>query len=130
MPLREAHTFVRHIEEEIREELPQIESVLTHIESEPATIESPVRVASDRSIEKQLRHAASLLPEIIDIHEVVVGRMGDKIQVSCHCTLPDAMEMQHVHELITALEDHFKMDCPEVYRVLVHPEPATDNHHH
>ena len=130
MPLREAHTFVRRIEEEIREELPQIESVLTHIESEPATIERPVRVASDRLIEEQLRHAASLLPEIIDIHEVVVGRMGDKIQVSCHCTLPDAMEMQRVHDVITALEDHFKMESPEVYRVLVHPEPATDNHHH
>jgi cation diffusion facilitator family transporter len=130
MPLREAHAFVRRIEEEIREELPQIESVLTHIESEPATIEQPVRVASDRLIEKQLRHAASLLPEIIDIHDVVVGRMGDKIQVSCHCTLPDAMEMSRVHDVITALEDHFKMESPEVYRVLVHPEPATDNHHH
>ncbi len=130
MPLREAHTFVRHIEEEIREELPQIESVLTHIESEPATIEQPARVASDRLIEEHLRHAASLLPEIIDVHEVVVGRMGDKIQVSCHCTLPDAMEMNRVHDVMTSLEDHFKMECPEVYRVLVHPEPATDNHHH
>ena len=129
MPLREAHTFVRHIEEEIREELPQIESVLTHIESEPATIEQPARVASDRSIEEHLRHAASLLPEIIDVHEVMVGRMGDKIQVSCHCTLPDAMEMNRVHDVITSLEDHFKIECPEVYRVLVHPEPVTDNHH-
>jgi len=130
MPLREAHTFVRRLEEEIREELPQIESVLTHIESEPATIELPVKVSSDRLIEKHLRHAAAILPEVIDIHEVVVGRMGDKIQVSCHCTLPDAMEMRRVHDVITALEDHFKMECPEVYRVLVHPEPATDNHHH
>jgi cation diffusion facilitator family transporter len=130
MPLREAHTFVRRLEEEIREELPQIESVLTHIESEPATIELPVKVSSDRLIEKHLRHAAAILPEVIDIHEVVVGRMGDKIQVSCHCTLPDAMEMRRVHDVITALEDHFKMECPEVYRVLVHPEPSTDNHHH
>ena len=100
------------------------------MKSEPATIERPVKVTSDRSIEKHLRHAATLLPEIIDIHEVVVGRMGDKTQVSCHCTLPDAMEMRRVHDVITALEDHFKMECPEVYRVLVHPEPDTDNHHH
>lgn len=130
MPLREAHAFVKRIEEEIREELPQIESVLTHIESEPATIERTVHVARDRQIEEHLRHAASQLPEIIDIHEVVVGRMGDKIQVSCHCTLPDAMEMWRVHDVITSLEDHFKMEAPEVYRVLVHPEPVTDNHHH
>lgn len=130
MTLHDAHKFVRRIEEEIRQQLPQVATVLTHIESEPATIEHPVSVERDRAIEEHLRHAASLLPEIIDIHEVVVGRMSDKIQVSCHCTLPDEMKMDQVHEVITALEDRLKMECPEVYRVLIHPEPATDNHHH
>ncbi|HVW77067.1 MAG TPA: cation-efflux pump [Alloacidobacterium sp.] len=129
MPLREAHTFVKQIEKEIRDELPQIDSVLTHIESEPATIERPVSVASDQVIERHLRNAGASLPEIIDIHEITIGRMGDKIQVSCHCTLPDGMPMQRVHEVITALEDVFKKECPEVYRVLIHPEPASDNHH-
>lgn len=130
MPLREAHDFVRRIEDEIRRELPQVSSVLTHIESEPATIENPERLDRDRRLEKRLRHAASRLPEIIDIHEVVTGRMGDKLQLSCHCTLPDEMPMQRVHEVITELEDRFKVECPDVHRVLIHPEPATDNHHH
>ena len=130
MPLREAHDFVRRIEDEIRQELPQVSSVLTHIESEPATIESPQKLDRDRRLEKRLRHAASGLPEIIDIHEVVTGRMGDKLQLSCHCTLPDEMPMQRVHEVITELEDRFKVECPDVHRVLIHPEPATDNHHH
>ena len=130
MPLRQAHDFVRRIEDEIRQELPQVSSVLTHIESEPATIENPQRVERDRKLEKRLRHAAASLPEIIDIHEVVTGRMGDKLQLSCHCTLPDEMPMQRVHEVITELEDRFKVECPDVHRVLIHPEPATDNHHH
>lgn len=130
MPLREAHDFVRRIEDEIRHELPQVSSVLTHIESEPATIENPQRLDRDRKLEKRLRHAASGLPEIVDIHEVVTGRIGDKLQLSCHCTLPDEMPMQRVHEVITELEDRFKLECPDVHRVLIHPEPATDNHHH
>jgi cation diffusion facilitator family transporter len=129
IPLREAHDFVRRIEDEIRQELPQVSSVLTHIESEPATIESPQKIERDRRLEKRLRHAASTLPEIIDIHEVITGRTGDKLQLSCHCTLPDEMPMQRVHEVITELEDRFKVECPDVYRVLIHPEPATDNHH-
>jgi len=130
MPLREAHDFVRRIEDEIRQELPQVSSVLTHIESEPATIENPQKIERDRKLEKRLRHAASTLPEIIDIHDVITGRMGDKLQLSCHCTLPDEMPMQRVHEVITELEDRFKVECPDVYRVLIHPEPATDNQHH
>jgi divalent metal cation (Fe/Co/Zn/Cd) transporter len=35
--------------------------------------------------------------------------------------------MQRVHLLITELEDRFKLQCPEVQRVTIHPEPATDN---
>lgn len=130
MPLREAHEFVRNIEDQIRNELPQVRSVLTHIESEPATIESPVALERDRRIERNLRHAAAELPAIIDIHDVVVSRIGDHLQLSCHCTLPDEMPMQQVHEVITSLEDRFKLKSPEVHRVLIHPEPASDNQHH
>jgi divalent metal cation (Fe/Co/Zn/Cd) transporter len=130
MPLRQAHSFVRQIEDEIRRELPQVSEVLTHIESEPATIEVPQSLERARGIEEHLRHAAAELPDILDIHHVVVGRVGDKLQVSCHCTLPDELPMQQVHEIITDLEDRFKIECPQIYRVLIHPEPATDNHHH
>jgi divalent metal cation (Fe/Co/Zn/Cd) transporter len=35
--------------------------------------------------------------------------------------------MQRVHEVMTGLEDRFKLECPEVYRVTIHPEPVTDN---
>jgi cation diffusion facilitator family transporter len=130
MSLMDAHSFVRKIEDEIRRDLPQVSEVLTHIESEPATIEVPKGMARDQNIEKHLRHAAAALPDILDIHHVVVGRVGDKLQLSCHCTLPDELPMHRVHEVITDLEDRFKLECPKVYRVLIHPEPATDNHHH
>jgi divalent metal cation (Fe/Co/Zn/Cd) transporter len=35
--------------------------------------------------------------------------------------------MRRVHEVITALESRLKLECPEIYRVTIHPEPATDN---
>jgi hypothetical protein len=35
--------------------------------------------------------------------------------------------MSRVHAVITALENDFKLDSPEVSRLLIHPEPATDN---
>lgn len=129
LTLSQAHSFVRRIEDEIRHEIPQVAEVLTHIENEPATVESPQIIERDRNIEAHLRHAAAAFPEILDIHEIVTGRVGDKLHVSCHCTLPDNMPMQQVHEIITGLEDRFKLECPQVYRVLIHPEPATDNRH-
>jgi divalent metal cation (Fe/Co/Zn/Cd) transporter len=128
MSLLEAHSFVSAMEAEILRDTPEIDSVLTHIESEPATIEQPEdAVVENRRIEVALRAAAGAFPEIEDVHEITVRRAGDHIDLSCHCTLPDRLTMQRVHEVITALEDRLKIECPEVSRVTIHPEPATDN---
>jgi cation diffusion facilitator family transporter len=128
MPLLEAHSFVSAMEAEILRDAPEIDSVLTHIESEPATIEQPQEiVVEDRRLEMALRAAAAQIPEIVDVHELTVLRAGDHIDVTCHCTLPDQLSMLRVHEVITALEDRFKAECPEVSRVTIHPEPVTDN---
>jgi cation diffusion facilitator family transporter len=131
MTLRAAHNLVTQLESEIRREVPEISTILTHIESEPATIERPESLERDRQLEVRLRRTAQALPEILDIHEVFVTRAhnngADRIQVNCHCTLPDNLPMSRVHEIITELENAFKLDCPEVSRLLIHPEPATDN---
>ena len=41
--------------------------------------------------------------------------------------LPDDLPMHRVHEVITSLEDRFKLEYPELHRVTIHPEPVTDN---
>jgi cation diffusion facilitator family transporter len=135
MTLAEAHNFVTAMEAEILREVPEVKGVLTHIESEPGTIERPQSLRQNGRVESEadrvgrsLRVVAAEFPEILDVHEVQVGRTGEHLQVSCHCTLPDALTMQRVHEVITGLEDRLKIECPEVSKVLIHPEPETDNH--
>jgi cation diffusion facilitator family transporter len=128
LALRDAHDFVTAMEAEILRNVPEVDSVLTHIESEPATIEQPEEeLVEDRRLEHALRSAAAGFPEIADVHDITVGRMGEHISLTCHCTLPDELPMSRVHQVITALEDRFKLECPEVFRVTIHPEPVTDN---
>jgi cation diffusion facilitator family transporter len=127
MPLREAHDFVSGIEVEIQRECPELASVLTHIESEPAQIEHPQTVERNDALEAALRSAAGDFPQIEDVHDVTVRRVGEHTYVSCHCTLPDEMPMSEVHAIITDLEGIFKLNTPTVTRVFIHPEPATDN---
>lgn len=128
LPLKQAHNFVTAMEAEILREAPEIGSILTHIESEPATIEQPKEMAeAERRIGNALRKVAKQFDDINDVHEITVSRSGEHIIVSCHCTMPDDLTMQRVHESITSLEDRFKLECPEVYRVTIHPEPVTDN---
>jgi divalent metal cation (Fe/Co/Zn/Cd) transporter len=129
LPLVEAHRFVCELEEQMYRAAPEVSNVLTHIESETATIEAAASTDQDRRLEEDLRGVARTLPEIVDIHEVEVSRMGDRLHLSCHCTLPDALPMHRVHDVITSLEDRMKLERPEIYRMLVHPEPEADNRH-
>lgn len=127
MRLRAAHDLVTSLETEMRREEPRIDSILTHIESEPTTIEHTDEVARDSLLERGLRRAAQDFPQILDIHEVLITRTGDHLQINCHCTLPDDLPMAEVHRIITEVESIMKRQHPEVTRVLIHPEPATDN---
>ena len=88
MPLRQAHELVTDLEAEMRYEVPAISSILTHIESEPATIERPASLERDQELEARLRHVASAFPEILDIHDVFVtrrrARAGDPVGRRAH----------------------------------------------
>jgi cation diffusion facilitator family transporter len=127
LPLKDAHDHVTLLESEIRKEVPEISSILTHIESEPATIEKGDEIQRDAGLERQLKKIASEFPEILDVHDLAVKRVGGKLYVSCHCTLPDELPLSRVHDISTELEIRFKQEAPELFRVLIHPEPRTDN---
>ena len=127
LSLLEAHNQVTQLEAEIRREVPEISSILTHIESEPATIEPGDESVDDPALESRLKAIAGEFPEIIDTHEIQFKRVRDRLYVSCHCTLSDDLPLARVHDIQTALEIRFKQEAPELFRVLIHPEPSTDN---
>jgi len=70
---------------------------------------------------------AAQLPDIVDVHEIKVGRSGEHIHVTCHCTLPTAFRCSVCMGRLPALEDRFKLECPEVYRVTIHSRADDDN---
>jgi cation diffusion facilitator family transporter len=127
LTLKEAHDRVSLLEAEMRNEVPEIFSILTHIESEPATIEPGDEFVRDPGLEKRLRAIAAEFPEIIDMHEIELKRVRGRLYVSCHCTMPDGLPLSRVHDVQTELEIRIKHAAPELFRVLIHPEPSTDN---
>ena len=127
LSLKDAHDRVTALEAEMREEVPEISSILTHIESEPATIEPGDEIVRDAALERRLKAIAAEFPEVLDMHEIEIKRVRGRLYVSCHCTLADDLPLSRVHDIQTDLEIRFKQDAPELFRVLIHPEPMTDN---
>jgi len=127
LSLKEAHDRVTLLESEIRGDVPEISSILTHIESEPATIESGDEMVRDANLEVKLKAVVSEFPEILDVHDVEVKRVRGRTYVSCHVTFSDDLPLGRVHDVQTELEIRFKQAAPDLFRVLIHPEPSTDN---
>lgn len=127
LSLKQAHDVVTRLESEIRNEIPEISTILTHIESEPSTIEPGNIVHRDAVLEKKLKPIVKKFPEILDMHEVEIKHVRGKVYMSCHCTMADDLSLAEVHDISTELETRFKQAAPELFKVLIHPEPMTDN---
>ncbi len=96
---------------------PRSRSILTHIESEPATIETGDELTAGEEMLPRLKAIAAAFPDVMDVHEVVVRKFNDRLYLSCHCTMADDLPLHKVHELSTALEIRFKQEIPELFKV-------------
>jgi cation diffusion facilitator family transporter len=127
LSLNEAHDRVTRLEGEMKQEIGEISSILTHIESEPATIETSDGLLRAPGVEQKLQSVKAGFPEIVDMHDLMFKRVSGRLYLSLHCTMEDDLPLSRVHDIQTALEGRFRQEVPELFRVLIHPEPQTDN---
>ena len=127
LSLKEAHDRVTRLEGEMKNDIGEIASILTHIESEPATIETSDGPVRSPGFEQRLQSVTSGFPEVVDVHDLMFKRVGGRLYLSLHCTMLDDLPLSRVHNIQTALEGRFRQEVPELFRVLIHPEPQTDN---
>jgi divalent metal cation (Fe/Co/Zn/Cd) transporter len=127
MRLKDAHDRVTRLESEMRAEIPEIASILTHIESEPATIETSDGPVEADTLERHIQRVSRSFPEVIDTHDLMFKRVSGRLYLSLHCTFQDDLPLARVHDIQTAMESKFRQEVPALFRVLIHPEPQTDN---
>ncbi len=127
LSLKQAHDRVTRLESEMKQEIREISDILTHIESEPATIETSDGLLRVPSFEERLQAVTEGFPEVVDMHDLMFKRVGGRLYLSAHITMQDDLPLSRVHDIQTAVEGRFRQEVPELFRVLIHPEPMTDN---
>jgi len=66
------------------------------------------------------------IPGIIDMHDVHIKKVRGRLYILPLHVL-GRTSLARVHDIQTDLEIRFKQAAPELFRVLIHPEPSTDN---
>lgn len=123
--LDEAHGRATAFERAVRERLPGISSVVSHIEPMGARAHHLRGAPSDegrvmgalRGLEREMRVE-------FNFHQVQVRRVGDELMVSLHCELDPGTDLRDAHDFAERLEQGLRARVPEVARVVIHVEPT------
>jgi cation diffusion facilitator family transporter len=125
LTLKVVHDRVNAIEQEVSAGIPKVRSVVTHVG--PASgIAKGAEQVYDARLEAELRAAAMEIDGIVDAHEFRIRRIGDQLDVSCHCLLADDLSLTRVHEICAAAEQRLRARDARLGRIVLHPEPASE----
>jgi cation diffusion facilitator family transporter len=124
LSLQQAHDMATHIEKDLKEDMPEIVQLNTHIESRGTGMGNGVDVTfrEQRLVEK-VKQLTDEIAGASRCHNVMVQRHGDRFSVSLHCNFEKELSIIQVHDMSTRIEERLKDRIPGLDRVLVHEEP-------
>jgi divalent metal cation (Fe/Co/Zn/Cd) transporter len=111
LSLKEAHDRVTRLESEMKQDVREISDILTHIESEPATIETSDGLVRVPNVEERLQAVTENFPEVVDMHDLTFKRVSGRLYLSLHITMQDDLPLSRVHDIQTAVEGRFRRKC-------------------
>jgi divalent metal cation (Fe/Co/Zn/Cd) transporter len=109
----QAHAVADAVEDAVERALPGSD-VVVHIEP---------RAEEDAALGERALAAALVVPNVREIHNVTVLRVGDRTEVSLHLKLPGDLSLEDAHEVATRVEAAICEALPEVDTVQTHLEP-------
>jgi cation diffusion facilitator family transporter len=122
--LDEAHGRATAFEREVRERIPGISSVVSHIEPMGAHAQHPRGAPSDEGrVMGALRSLEREMQVEFNFHKVQVRRVGDELMLSLHCELDPGTDLHDAHSFSEQLELGLRARIPQLARVIIHVEP-------
>ena len=86
-----------------------------------------VEPADEAAIRERAQAAATQVPGVREVHNVVVLEVGPRTEVSLHLKLPGTLSLEEAHELATEVERAIVGSVPEVDAVQTHLEPLAES---
>jgi cation diffusion facilitator family transporter len=119
-----AHERVSELEMIIKREIPNVETVIIHIEeSRENIVVSQDVTANAQKLSKQITAMAMSHAELIGCQVLSVLESNGEYRVSLACTVDKSHSLERVHEISTAVENKILVEFPFIKEVTIHAEP-------
>ncbi len=122
--LEEAHDQATAFEKALRQEIHNLEEVVTHIEpTGEATVTRQGLPADDGQIMDMLQEVFADMDVHCHPHELKVQRIAGELSMSFHCIMDGDIPIADVHTLTERIEGVMRTQIPNLGRVVIHVEP-------
>ncbi len=123
LTLGEAHTSSEQLERAICEELGGTTTVAVHLEPRRDHVRPAVRYAP---LTEELRRVVAQLPGADAVAQVEALLTDAGTIITLRCAFPPETPLSEVHNAMARLERELRRAVPDVVRVQIDPEPASD----
>ena len=119
-----AHAQATAFEKALREALPQIDRIVTHIEPAGTAARAHQAAPADEAlILNAVKGVERELHLDVHPHEIIVNRNGGELVTSFHCRLDPEAPITDAHAITEQVEVGLRRRVPELGRVVIHVEP-------
>ncbi|HNS50663.1 MAG TPA: cation-efflux pump [Anaerolineae bacterium] len=128
LTLGQAHDRVSRLELAIRDELPQIRDIHSHIEPVAAPIAPGTEGGQDDAerVRAQIDAAVRESSRLGGYNRLHIRSLPDGYDVVIHCLADPDLPVDEAHHLADDLEKQLQAQIPSIRRVLVHVEPEAE----
>lgn len=125
LTLGQAHDRVSHLELAVRDELPQVRDIHSHIEpiAAPVTSVAHLNAEEEGTLRAQIAAVAKEVPGLRGYNRLHIRPGPDGYDVAFHCLADPDLPVAEAHRLADELERRLQAEIPAISRVLVHVEP-------
>ncbi len=129
LSLGEAHDRVSHLELALREELPQVRDIHSHIEplSAPVVPVAPLDAEEGERLRARIRAVVNEVPEIDGYSRLHIRPGPGGYDVVLHCLADPDLPVVEAHRVADQVERLLHVQIPGLKRVLVHVEPEGES---
>jgi divalent metal cation (Fe/Co/Zn/Cd) transporter len=127
LTLGEAHTLVTQFETAVRDEIPEAEEVVSHIEpvGDHEAQQTARQVISQR-LNQAVIEVAGQIPALSHCHSIRLLQENEGFTASIHCIVDPDLPISQAHQLSQRFESMLRSRLPEIQRVVVHLEPPEE----
>lgn len=129
LTLGQAHDQVSHVELAVRDELPQVRGIHSHIEPFAAPVAPVVALSSEeeKELRAQIAAVTKEIPGLRGCSRLHIRPGPDGYDIALHCLADPDLPVAEAHRLADDVEIKLQITIRGVSRVLVHVEPEGES---